>query len=86
MRALFARCPALFRFTVRDRSGLPDHMDPTALQGELFIFEIALSPRWGSAQYDEVYREIAAAITAAVAARPEAKPLLLGRSFVRALH
>ena len=84
--ALFERCPALFRFSVRDRSGLPDHLDPTSLEGELFIFEIALSPRLGKRQYDEVYGEIAAAIAAAVSARPEAKPLLAGRSFVRALH
>lgn len=86
VRRLFARCPALYRFAVRDRSGLPDHIDPTTLHGELFIFEIALSPRWGKHQYDEVYREIASAIAAAVAARPEAKPLIAGRSFVRALH
>ena len=86
MRSIFARCPALWRFAVRDRSGLPDHIDPTGLRGELFIFEIALAPRWGKAQYDEVYGEIARAIAAAVRARPEAKPLLAGRSFVRALH
>jgi hypothetical protein len=86
VRRLFARCPALYRFAVRDRSGLPDHIDPTALEGELFIFEIALIPRWGKRQYDEVYREIAVAIAAAVSARPEAKPLLAGRSFVRSLH
>ena len=86
VRRLFARCPALHRFAVRDRSGLPDHIDPTGLQGELFIFEIALVPRWGKLQYDEVYGEIAAAIAAAVLERPEAKPLLAGRSFVRALH
>lgn len=83
---VFARCPALWRFTVRDRSGLPDHIDPTALSGELFIFEIALSPRWGKAQYDEVYAEIARAIAQAVAVQPAARPLLAGRSFVRVLH
>lgn len=86
VEALFERCPALFRFSVRDRSGLPDHIDPTSLEGELFIFEIALSPRLGKRQYDEVYGEIAAAIAAAVAARPEARRLLRERSFVRALH
>lgn len=86
MRALFARLPALYRFSVRDRSGLPDHIDPTGLQGELFIFEIVLSPRLGTRQYDEVYGEISAAVSAAVKARPEAKRLLLERSFVRALH
>ena len=42
VQRLFARRPELWRFTVRDRSGLPDHLDPTALSGEFFIFEIGL--------------------------------------------
>ena len=83
---LFARRPDLWRFTVRDRSGVPDHLDPTILTGEFFIFEIGLSPRLGKHQYDEVYEDIARAIAAAVAARPEARKLLPGRTFVRALH
>ena len=86
VEAVFARCPELFRFSVRDRSGLPDHIDPTTLEGELFIFEIALAPRLGKAQYDEVYGAISAAITAAVSSWPEAKNLLRGRTFVRFLH
>jgi hypothetical protein len=86
IEGVFARCPELFRFSVRDRSGLPDHLDPTTLEGELFIFEITLAPRLGSAQYDEVYRAIAAAITAAVSSWPEAKDLLRGKTFVRYLH
>ncbi len=83
---LFERRPELWRFTVRDRAGLPDHLDPTALSGELFIFEIGLSPRLGKAQYDEVYQDIASAIAAAVAAQPEARRLLPNRTFMRALH
>jgi len=83
---LFSRRPELWRFTVRDRSGLPDHLDPTSLAGEFFIFEIGLSPRLGKRQYDEVYDEIVRAISSAVAARPEAKRLLSGRTFMRALH
>ena len=83
---VFARRPELWRFTVRDRSGLPDHLDPTMLTGEFFIFEIGLSPRLGKEQYNEVYDDIARAITAAVAAVPEAKRLLPGRTFMRALH
>jgi hypothetical protein len=83
---LFERRPELWRFTVRDRSGLPDHLDPTTLSGELFIFEIGLSPRLGKAQYDEVYDEIARAITEAVKAQPGARQLLTGRTFTRALH
>ena len=83
---LFARRPDLWRFTIRDRSMLPDHVDPTTLSGEFFIFEIGLSPRLGKDQYNEVYDDIARAIAAAVAARPEARRLLPGRTFVRALH
>jgi hypothetical protein len=86
MSRLFARRPDLWRFTVRDRSGLPDHLDPTALAGEFFIFEIGLSPRLGSEQYNEVYEDIARSIAAAVQARPEARRLLPGRTFARALH
>jgi len=83
---LFGQRPDLWRFTVRDRTGLPDHMDPTVLSGEFFIFEIGLSPRLGKRQYDEVYDDIVRAIAAAVAARPEARRLLPGRTFKRALH
>jgi hypothetical protein len=66
--------------------GVPDHLDPTKLSGEFFIFEIGLSPRLGKDQYDEVYDDIARAITAAVAGRPELKRLLAARTFMRALH
>ena len=52
---LFARRPDLWRFTVRDRSGLPDNLDPTSLAGEFFIFEIGLSPRLVSA--DELFHQ-----------------------------
>jgi hypothetical protein len=83
---LFARRPDLWRFTIRDRTMLPDHLDPTTLSGEFFIFEIGLSPRLGKDQYNEVYDDIARAIAAAVAARPEARKLLPGRTFMRALH
>lgn len=86
IEAVFVRCPELYRFSVRDRSGLPDHIDPTRLEGELFIFEIALAPRLGKAQYDEVYDTIAAAVSGAVSSWPEAKDLLRGKTFVRYLH
>ncbi len=86
IETVFVRCPELFRFSVRDRSGLPDHIDPTTLAGELFIFEIALAPRLGQVQYDEVYDAISSAITAVVSSWPEAKDLLRGKTFVRYLH
>lgn len=86
IQALFLRCPALCRFTVRDRASLPDQIDPTTLNGEIFIFEMALWPRYGEQQYQEVYGEIAAVLDEAIRAEPEQRRLLPGRSFVRALH
>src|SRR6185436_19690759 len=84
--ALFGRCPTLNRFSVRDRSMLPDQINPTALEGEIFVFEVSLYPRYGGRHYDEVYGEIAAALHDAIRALPETRTLLPGRSFVRSLH
>jgi hypothetical protein len=86
LRAVFQRRPDLQRFVIEDRAGLPDHVDRQALQGELFITQITLYPRRGSKQYDEVYADIARAITQVIDERPEALRLLRGKTFVRALH
>ncbi len=86
LRAVFRRSPDLQRFVIQDRAGLPDHIDRESLQGELFITQITLYPRRGSQQYDEVYADIARAITRVVDERPDALSQLRGQTFVRALH
>ena len=86
LRAVFRQRPDLHRFVIQDRAGLADHIDRTAVQGELFVTQITLHPRGGTGQYDAVYAEIARAIRQAVDARPAALRLLAGRTFVRALH
>jgi hypothetical protein len=86
LRAVFGRRPELHRFVIQDKAGLADHIDRQNLAGELFITQITLYPRRGTKQYDEVYAEIARAITQAVADRPDALRLLRGKTFVRALH
>ena len=86
LRAVFRRRPDLQRFVIQDRAGLPDHVDRESLQGELFVTQITLYPRRGGKQYDEVYADIARAITQVVDERPDALTLLPGRTFVRALH
>ena len=86
LRAVFSRQPELHRFVIQDKAGLADHIDRESLSGELFITQITLYPRRGTKQYDEVYADIAGAITQLVAERPEALRLLPGKSFVRALH
>ena len=86
LRAVFLRRPDLQRFVIQDRAGLPDNIDRESLQGELFITQITLYPRRGSRQYDEVYADIARAITRVVDERPDALSQLRGQTFVRALH
>lgn len=86
LRAVFRHRPELHRFVIQDKSGLADHIDRASLDGELFVTQITLYPRHGTKQYDEVYAEIARAITQLVAERPEALALLRGKTFVRALH
>ena len=86
LRAVFGRQPELHRFVIQDKAGIPDHIDRQSLTGELFITQITLYPRRGTKQYDEVYADIAGAITQLVAELPEALRLLAGKTFVRALH
>ena len=86
LRAVFGRRPELHRFVIQDKAGLADHIDRASLTGELFITQITLYPRRGTRQYDEVYADIARAITQVVAERPEAVRQLRGKAFVRALH
>jgi hypothetical protein len=86
LRAVFGRRPELHRFVIQDKAGLADHIDRENLAGELFITQITLYPRRGTQQYDEVYADIARAITQVVAELPEAMNFLRGRAFVRALH
>jgi hypothetical protein len=86
LRAVFRRRPELHRFVIQDKAGLADHIDRASLEGELFITQITLYPKRGTRQYDEIYAEIARAITQLVAERPEALSFLRGKTFVRALH
>ena len=86
LRAVFGRQPELHRFVIQDKASLADHIDRQSLTGELFITQITLYPRRGTKQYDEVYADIARAVTQAVAELPDALTWLRGRTFVRALH
>jgi hypothetical protein len=86
LREVFRRRPDLQRFVIQDREGLADHIDRQNLVGELFITQITLYPRRGGTQYDEVYADIARAITRVIDERPQAASELRGKIFVRALH
>ena len=86
LRVIFERCPALAGFTVQDSSVLPEEFRAAALERELVVTDIGLYPNLGAAQREHVYNEIAVALLDFIFARPTAKGVLRGRTFVRTLH
>jgi hypothetical protein len=83
---VFDRCPALHGFAVRDRAGLAADNPAAALECNLYITDVAIHPDLGDARSDLIYDEIAVALLDFIYTRPEAAPLLRGRTFARARH
>jgi len=84
--AVFGRFPDLSGFSLQDRTGLPDYIDPSSLRDELFVTELGFSTPVSEMEYDEACRLIADAVADIVSERPEALELLRGRTFARTLH
>ena len=76
VESLFTRCPALCGFSVRSSEN----------DGELFIGDIGVSLPLTREQFDEISREIVAALAELLAEEPEAGEILRGRTFARVLH
>lgn len=85
--ALFARCPALCGFAIRDRAALEREVDRNRIpDADLFVTEIGIFPALDDANYGEIYEEITSAITELVHEQPHAYDYLRGRTFARTLH
>ena len=74
LESLFARCPDLWGFSVREEAE------------ELFVSDIGISPRLSAEQYGEIYEDIAQTLGELLEAQPEAGQWLRGRTFARTLH
>ena len=72
---LFARFPELSGFSVR---GCDD--------GGLFVDHVGVSPGFPADYYEEIFREIVAALAELVAEEIEVDEILRGRTFARILH
>jgi hypothetical protein len=83
--SLFQDLPALCGFAVRDRAGQPDG-GSTVLNGGLFLTDIGLYPQPGVEVAKLICEEIRETLVALIDERPEARLLLSGRTFARALH
>lgn len=85
VEAIFERCPSLQGFAIRDAAGLPKHLQAAALEG-LVVTDIGIYPELEPALTERVYDEIAVGMLDFICARPDARSVLHGRTFVRNLH
>ena len=74
VESLFARCPDLCGFSVREEAQ------------ELYVSDIGISPRLSAEQYGEIYEDIAETLGALLEEEPRAGEWLRGRTFARTLH
>lgn len=74
LESLFARCPDLCGFAVREEAQ------------DLYVSDIGISPRLSPAQYGEIYQDIARTLGELLEEEPRAGEWLRGRTFARTLH
>ncbi len=74
LESLFARCPDLCGFSVREEAQ------------ELYVSDIGISPRLSAEQYGEIYEDIAETVRELLEEEPHAGEWLKGRTFARTLH
>jgi hypothetical protein len=85
VEAIFERCPSLQGFSIQDATDLPRSLQGAALEG-LVVTDIGIYPELEPALTERVYDEIAVALLDFICARPDARGVLNGRTFVRHLH
>jgi hypothetical protein len=85
VEAIFERCPALQGFVIQNAAGLPKHLQSAALEG-LVVTDIGIYPEFEPSVTERVYDEIAVGLLDFICARPDARSVLNGRTFVRQLH
>jgi hypothetical protein len=86
IKTLFDRFPDLAGFSVVDRSGLPDDIDPSGRENQLFIGDIGFCPPVSDREHGNACNRICDVLSDIVSERPEAFDMLRGRTFSRTLH
>lgn len=74
LESLFARCPDLCGFSVREEAQ------------ELYVSDIGIAPRLSAEQYGEIYQDITQTLGELLEEEPQAGEWLRGRTFARTLH
>jgi hypothetical protein len=86
IKRLFERFPNLAGFSLVDRSALPDDIDPSGREGQLFISDIGFCPPVSQGEHGRACNRICDVLTDIVREQPEAFELLNGASYSRTLH
>jgi hypothetical protein len=86
IKTLFERFPDLAGFSIVDRSGLPDDIDPTGREQQLFVGDIGFCPPVSEREHGKACNQICDVLSDIVSERPEAFDILRGRTFSRTLH
>jgi hypothetical protein len=86
IKSLFDRFPDLAGFSVVDRSGLPDDIDPSGREHQLFVGDIGFCPPVSEGEHGKACNKICDVLSDIVSERPEAFEMLRGRTFSRTLH
>jgi methyl coenzyme M reductase subunit C-like uncharacterized protein (methanogenesis marker protein 7) len=86
IKTLFDRFPDLAGFSIVDRSGLPDDIDRSGREHQLFVGDIGFCPPVSEGEHGKACNKICDVLTDIVSERPEAFDLLRGRTFSRTLH
>jgi hypothetical protein len=84
--SLFERHAALCGFSVRGSDETPDSCPRGEDDDPLFVGDFSVAPGVGAREHDEIFREVLAALSELLSARPEAAEILRGRTFARVLH
>jgi hypothetical protein len=74
LESLFARCPELSGFAVREDAQ------------ELYVSDIGISHRLSAEQFSEIYQDIAQTLGDLLEEEPRVSEWLRGRTFARTLH
>jgi hypothetical protein len=83
---LFERCPTLRGFSVQPGPGVPQERIARRLDEDLYLSDLAFHPLQDGDEAALVRDEVTSTLLELVDERPEAVPLLRGRTFARTLH
>ena len=84
--SLFERHAALCGFSVRGADQIPDSCPREEDADPLFVGDVSVSLEVNAEQYEEIFREVLAALSQLLSESPEAADALRGRTFARVLH